>query len=292
MKGLLVEHQKSMASEAKRDVKPTAQGPSLRGNIPALVVCKPPKDLPETYRAKLTDKTRVLVDGYQRYEAIKEAGGLEVRVSITEIDVNSTAQLMRKALELNYGNSMPLTRGEKLAHVFRLLLLGEFDDGSPWRPQFEDIAVASTLSEYKRLADFTRKELRLEGLTFDQLRVTLVEGMRDVLGEFEAIHYDSKGFPSKRSVSKWEQVLRKGDVEAWRKEKTEEAARRAEELQDASRSLTKPLERMSPQTRVAVLQRQLAIARAELADQPDEEFKDLFVDEPEEFILIDEDEEF
>jgi len=282
---LLGEQRKSITSEADRRIRVPAQGPSLSGSDMTLVVCKPPKDFPYSYKDGLTDESRVLVDGYQRYEAISDAGGLEVRVSIDEIEVESMAHLMREALELNYRKPVPLSAKEKLSHVFRLLLLGEFDDRFPWRPQFNDIASTTTLSEYKRLATFARKEAGLEGLPYDKLKDTLSTRIEETFDGLLTPVYDSKGFPRKVTVSAWSQIIETGDVTKWVDQKAK--AKEEEERETAlyQQRKAEAAKGISAEVRAKVDRQDAAILRKEFEDaEPDEgDFEVLFGDKLKDF---------
>lgn len=257
---------KALTSIAEQEATDTARGASLGSSIPALVVCRPPKDLPKTYREKVRDKQYVLVDGYQRYEAIRARFGLAIRVNIKEIKAETMADLMREALALNYSHPLPLTEGEKKAHVFRLLLLGALDGGiDRLTARFSDVFARSTLANYKNLAEFARIEAKLEGLPPDEVRDTLRAAVRTTFAglDFISPRYDSKGFPTKGTLEAWRKILMGGDITPYVERAQREFARREEEAIALDESLGYYLQDKDPQARIHALTRQLAIAKRE-----------------------------
>ena len=262
------ELRETLIYEAKQDASEPAQGLAMGNNIPPLVVCKPPVDLPGHYRSDITSETYVLVDGYQRYEAIRDAFGLDIRVSIKIVETPSLVALMREAMELNSRPQMPLTKGEKLSHVFRLLLLDGIEDGTAWRKQFEGIASRSTLSEYKRLATFARDEANLHDLPFDEAREALREAVREGIGEYVTPRFDSKGFPTKSTISAWREVVETGDVSKWWAKKQAEREKSEAKKREAARSLSAMLAEFAPRERLEVLRRLEAEAKEEQRDAP------------------------
>jgi hypothetical protein len=277
VEGLIDHHRKAIASGAKRDEIRSPQGLSIGPSIPALIVAKLPLDLPAHYRKRLTDETLVLVDGYQRYEALRRKYGLEVRISVQDTEAETMADLMRKALEANYRHPLPLSADEKKAHVFRLLLLGAFDEGiDRLLTQFSDVFSRSTLAEYKKAAEFARQEARIDGLPPEEAKIALREHLKVALGDLVPPRYDSKGYPVKAIVSAWLQIVETGDVSKWIEKREREAERRADEASLIKADLRYFLKDKTPQAALQALREQEAIIRKKVGEVPDKDFLELF----------------
>ncbi|TGV20140.1 hypothetical protein E5N72_08655 [Pseudoalteromonas sp. MEBiC 03607] len=277
LESLTEEHRKAIASGTERDVIPAAQGPSIGASIPPLLVAKPPKDLPENYKNRLTEDTLVLVDGYQRYKAIKSKHGLEVRVSIKEVEGNSMVDLMLAALEANYQRPLVISANEKKAHVFRLLLLGAHTEGADrLMKKYGDVFSRSTLAEYISLARFARTEANLEDLPLNDVKVALRGAIKDTLGDLLKIKYDAKGFPTKSTVKAWRMVLEGGDITPLIERAEKERERTKSEAQELAGDLSYILKGASPKAQVQALSMYLMKAKEQLDSKPDDSFLEYF----------------
>ncbi|XQW86053.1 hypothetical protein ACOYR1_04730 [Thalassotalea piscium] len=277
LEALIKEQRKAISSGTNLDIKTTAQGTSLGKAIPPLLVAKPPKDLPDDYKKKLTEDTLVLVDGYQRYAAISSKHDLDIRVSIQEIEGNSMTELMLAALEANYQRPMMLTANEKKSHVFRLLLLGAHSEGvDRLMKKYGDVFSRSTLAEYISVAKFARAEAQLEGLPPSDVKIALRGLIKGALGGLLKLKYDAKGFPTKGTVKAWRKVLEEGDITSFIAKVEKEQERLRSEANKLSGELSYLLQGTSPNARIQALSIYLTKAREELESKPDTSFLELF----------------
>ena len=264
---------KAMTSGIKANLKDTAQGPSIDGAIEPLLIAPPPLDLPKKYRDRLKDATFVLVDGYQRYEAIERSVGPEVRVPVKEIDAGTMAELMSAALEANSRHPLPLAESEKRAQVFRLLLLDFYDEGiDKLHQRYGGTFSRTTLHKYMRLAKFAREEAKLKDLPPGQLKTRLIDAIREALHPFYDVLTDSKGYPVPKCIAWWKEVVETGDISALVERKEAEELKRQQERDSYRKKLAETQQGISLEVQQTELKRALSIIDKELEERLDENF--------------------
>ncbi|AXQ97562.1 hypothetical protein [Pseudoalteromonas piscicida] len=275
LESLTKEHRKAIASGSKQGLIDTPKGKSISSAIEPLLVAKPPKDLPEYYKDNLKKSTFVLVDGYQRYAAIKSAHGLNVRVSIKEVKGDSLTELMRLALDANYRHPMILDAEQKRTNVFRLLLLGVHTQGVDSLMRiYGDSFSRSTLSEYIALAKYAREEANLKELAPEDVSTALRQTINDNIGDFVTVRCDAKGFPLKSTVKVWRHIRETGDIDAFFERYKKEQERTESETKELARELSYVLKGTDPKILTKVLPMFLQKAREESEVAPDLEFED------------------
>lgn len=267
----LKDHREAIHRDLLRDIKTTAQGRTIGASIPPFLVTRPPQDLPDEYASKVTKDTLILIDGYARYAACMDLeGAADLRVSVKEVEAPSIGAILRLAFEANQRNPMPLSDKEKRQHLFRLLLLGEFTEGlDSLHARFPDIG-RSTLDRYRKLAQFARKEAQLEGLPLDSAKTALRQSLRDALGFYVAVRYDSKGFPLHSAVKAWREVVETGDVTKWMEQKEREFEERQRRVRLISEKVKFAVDGADPKEAKAALGKLLAEIKQNSDDETEE----------------------
>lgn len=264
---------KAMTSGVEDYLKETAQGLSLSGFTEPLLVAPLPTDLPRKYLVRAQKCDFVLVDGYQRYEAIDRSIGSDVRVPVKVTTVETMSELIELALTTNLRNSLPLAESEKRAHVFRLLLLGYFDEGiDKLHKRYPGGFGRSNLGNYMKVAKIAREEAGLSGLPPGRSIERLKDKVRAALYPYYDVELDTKGYPTYKSVKLWTEVMESGDITKLMERKKAEEERRQVEREAYRQSLSVSRQGVSPEVRRSELNRELALLEQELNERADENF--------------------
>ena len=199
LEGILADHRANIAKAplSRRETPSDSLGPHL----PPLLVARPPVDLPQSYRDSLGPNDYVLVDGYQRYMALRETQGRDYKVSAHVAPEDTMNDLCQLALKANWSNALPITKGERKAHILRLLLTG-YSPGTSIR----DLAARYGLSHgvaqrLKGLTDKIIEQAKLDGLSFEETRASLKTFCIEAFEGYYTPRYDSKGFPNDRTLA-------------------------------------------------------------------------------------------
>lgn len=286
----------SIKFTATNSMKLTKGGYSVDKAVKALTVAPIPKDLPEEFDSLVKDKDWLLVDGFIRFEAIREAMRsqhgddlmMDVRVGIEELSIDSMNGIMREALERNLKNCQSLSTAELKQCIFRMMLCGGLTGSidSLYR-EYGHLWSRSTLAEYKKVADYWRDTLGLNEKAPDEVRDALEQAIEDEkVSLYLSVDRDGKGFPSKGALSELMKARKSGDTETYLKNRQESRVERDDRIMRAGLKASEQLKRLPPEEALLALKQQVAILREELDNSP----KAGFVDPPKEFAEDDYDE--
>lgn len=266
---------------AKQDVSSTAQGEALGTAIPPLVVSEIPQDLPSQYRKDAKGKRYALVDGFSRYVAIGEAINLDVRVPVAVCEGKlSMTDLMTLSLDLNERHAIPLTKTQKRAQLFRLMIHGELFDASlnEIATKYGGIINRSTVSNYRSLAEWTREVLSLDEASFEEILPRLKDFTETTSSGLFTPEYDEKGYPVKATMTTLREIIENGQ-DAFEERVAREHDVKQIEGRLAVNEVMDVLGNLDPEDALKVM----AEARARTQKRAEETVSATFVDEPQGF---------
>lgn len=247
----------TLGAIATADTKNTPQGPALGSALGSLTVAKVPYDLPSKYARLVSEDTYILVDGIKRYEAITEAIGDNLRVSVSLFDnpTDTMGGLMGEAFRLNYPNSIPLGKGERLQHIMRLMLMGELRGSvTDLEKAYKGLASRATFAKMKAAADYCTDILNLQGRTYDDVKDLLYNRINEDFSYDLKTFLDSNGFVYRTSIVKWHELTTKGELEAEKQRERKQRERRSKAVTHTVEGINKLLEGLPPRDQRKVLQ--------------------------------------
>jgi len=180
---------------------------------------------------------------------------------------------MELALELNNAHPMPLSLSEKRAHVFRLMLQGILTEDKAGLGEilksYPGICSRSTLGRLRQIATAAREGSGANLLPASEVKDRLRDFATELLGNVFTPEYDTKGYPTPKTLERATFALSNGQVALEQRhiEAVERAMERPEAARERHTAATKTLHSLgnhSPEDQEKILAMALAQVRKSL----------------------------
>ncbi len=207
-----------------------------------LTVAEPPTDLPRPYKTQAKAGKVVLVDGYQRYEALRQTKGPDYLVTIKPVNAPTMKDLRALAFDCNFDLQgryfAPLSQEDIWAHFMRTSLWQGYEGMTQKQigQQLGGRVKASYIKDWVKVTGEVNDLISLNGCDDAQTKAKLREFLKNCLGVTHPSDFDSSGYPLKGKLLKALEVATNGieATQALNDQRSEHRALRSEQAIEAA----------------------------------------------------------